>query len=543
MRLLSLLFVYLLVLDSEGAVPAPVNAHVMSNNFIHILQWSPGKGTQPGTVYEVKVGNNAIHNISVTSVNISEHMKDKYKLYIIWLSASFGTSSSSKVQIFFTPYTSTIIGPPILSLSGCGNCLNISIELPNRQSSSNFYNAINFYILWGKVKDEKDDCHSQINNFQSKKSVPYSYTLANLQPGERYCVQAQPKVRSLPEHKQLNSCACEFTSRIEPRGGAFLTACVASSVLLGLSFLTFMFFLVYTGFLCKPNIRLPKALILVPGYFLSPEELLISVAELENNIQIQKPEDHQHKKKKKGKDLHKNNDDGDDDDEDDVDEDDDNEDEESNHGYMDRGVPSESVSTDEGRSASDCEAAENPKGCSFEDTLTHTTDTLMLSQVQYKGVKQTYSLGASLDPVMEALIPPSTKGGEKLGEEIKKKEEEEKDCGNVNLWSVVLKSMQPEEEEAKDPNDVKEPLLPLLLKELGEHLQTGSSSELHTALLCHTQTEAQSSQEEELDDISDTSVCDHMQTGYMASHTGAIDTEYCSFEDKEEDCTSGYMTR
>ncbi|GAA6099327.1 cytokine receptor family member b1 isoform X1 [Tachysurus ichikawai] len=532
MRLLSLLFVYLLVLDCEGAVlvPAPVNAHVMSNNFIHILQWSPGKGTQPGTVYEVKVGNNLVTNISVTSVNISKYMKEKYNQYTIWLWASFGTNSSSKVQIYFMPYTSTIIGPPILSLSGCGNCLNISIDLPNRQSPSGFYNAIHFDIHWAKVKDEK-----------IKKSVPYLYTLANLQPGERYCVQAQPKVSSLPEHKTLNSCACEFTSRIEPRGGAFLTACVANSVLVGLSFLTFMFFLVYTGFLCKPNIRLPKALILVPGYFLSPEEPFISVAELENNIQIQKPEDHQHKKKKKGKDLHKQNDDDgdDDDDDDDVDEDDDNDDKESNHGYMDRGVPSESESTDKGRSASDCEAAENPKGCSFEDALTHTTDSLMLSQVQYKGVK-TYSLGASLDP---ALIPPSAKGREKLGEEMKKKEEEEKDCGNVNLWSVVLKSMQPEEEEAKEPNDVKEPLLPLLLKELGEHLQTGSSSELHTSLLCHTQTEAQSSQEEELDDISDASVCDHTQTGYMASHTGAIDTEYCSFEDKEEDCTSGYMTR
>ncbi|KAK2850401.1 hypothetical protein Q7C36_009184 [Tachysurus vachellii] len=539
MRLLSLLFVYLLVLDSEGAVPAPVNAHVVSNNFIHILHWSPGKGTQPGTVYKVKVGNNLLPNISVTSINISEYMKEKYKTYTIWLSASFGTSSSSKVQINFIPYTSTIIGPPILSLSGCGNCLNISIDLPNRQSSSDFYNAIRFDIHWGKVKDEKDDCHNQMTNFQSKKLVPYSYTLANLQPGERYCVQAQPKISSLPEHKQLNSCACEFTSPTEPQGGAFLTACVASSVLVGLSFLTFMFFLVYTGFLCKPNIRLPKALILVPGYFLSPEEPFISVAELENNIQIQKPEDHQHKKKKKGKDLHKNDDDGDDDD---VDEDDDDEDEESNHGYMDRGVPSESESTYKERKASDCEAAENPKGCSLEEALTHTPDTLMLSKVQYKGVK-TYSLGASLDPAMKALIPPSAKGGKKLGEEMKKIEEEEKDYGNVNLWSVVLKSIQPEEEEAKEPNDVKEPLVPLLLKELGEHLQTGSSSELHTALLCHTRTEAQSSQEEELDDISDASVCDHTQTGYMASHTGAIDTEYCSFEDKEEDCTSGYMTR
>lgn len=36
-------------------VPAPVNVDVLSNNFIHILRWSPGNGTQPGTVYNVNV--------------------------------------------------------------------------------------------------------------------------------------------------------------------------------------------------------------------------------------------------------------------------------------------------------------------------------------------------------------------------------------------------------------------------------------------------------------------------------------------------------
>lgn len=208
---------------------------------------------------------------------------------------------------------------------------------------------------------------------------------------------------------------------------------------------------------------------------------------------------------------------------------------------MDRGAPSESESTCSGRSASDCEAAENPGVCDFEDSLIHTSDTLLLSQVQYSGHKN-YSLGDLLDPDMKTLIPHSAKGGDKLRKEMKKEEKEEGDSGNVNLWSVVLKSMQPEKEEVNEPSDAKEPLLPLLLKELGEHRQTGSSSEHHTALLSHTQTEAPSGQEEE-DDISDTSFSDQTRTGYMASHTGEIDTEQCSSSDEEEDCTSGYMLR
>ncbi|XP_058248479.1 uncharacterized protein LOC131354626 isoform X2 [Hemibagrus wyckioides] len=549
MRILSLLYVCWLLLESEASrfaccsfsgtvsVPAPASPKVLSNNFVHILQWSPGNGTQPGTVYNVMVGNNLVPSVTGTSVDISKYMTDKYSPYKIRLWATIGNSSSSKVKIHFSPYISTIIGPPKLSLSGCGHCLNISIDLPNRPDpSDSFYNAINFDIYWRKVSDDKDDCHNPFTSSQSQKYVSYSYILPNLQPGERYCVQAQPKVSSIPEHQLLNSCACEFTSRIEPRGVTFLAGWVASSILVGLSFLTFIFFLVYTGFLCKPNIRLPKALIiLVPGYIMSPEETPISVAEVENNIQIQKSEDHQYKNEKKGKSLHKN-----DDDDDDVDEDDDDDNEDKDD-YMDRGVPSESESTGSGR-LSDCEAAENPGVCNFEDSLTHTSDTLLLSQVQYRECKN-YSLGDLLDPDTKTLIPRSAKGGDKLGEVMKKEEKEERDSGNVNLWSVVLKSMQPEEEEVNEPSDAKEPLLPLLLKELGEHRQTGSSSELHTALLLHTQTEAPSGQEEEHDDIFDTSFSDQIRTGYMASHTGEIDTEHCSSSDEEEDCTSGYMLR
>lgn len=227
-------------------------------------------------------------------------------------------------------------------------------------------------------------------------------------------------------------------------------------------------------------------------------------------------------------------------DDEDVDEDDD-EDEESHPGYMDRAAHSKSESTGSRRSASVCEFAENSGECSFKDIPTDAKETLSLSQLQHDGVKS-YNQAASLEPVMKDLNPPHAKEGKKLGGQMKEKEKDD-DSGNVNLWSVVLKSMQSEEEEANDPSEAKEPLLPLVLKVLQDSLalakpRTGSSSELHTALLFHTQT----SQELE-NDTADTSVCDHMRTGYMASHTGTIDTGSYESEDEEEDYTSGYMTR
>lgn len=226
---------------------------------------------------------------------------------------------------------------------------------------------------------------------------------------------------------------------------------------------------------------------------------------------------------------------------------DDCEDEESHHGYMDRAVCSESESPGSAGSAPISEVVENLGGHGFEDTPTDTKEiSLSCSWLSYDRAKG-YDQAASLDSVMPDLNPTNAKEGKILGGQMKEEEKEDDDSGNVNLWSVVLKSMQPEEEEAHGLSEAKKPLLPLLLKEFQEDSltaakpQTGSSLELHKALLFHTQTESQTSQDDE-SDIFDTSVCDRVRTGYMASHTGTIDTENYS-SDYEEDETSGYMAR
>ncbi len=48
-----------------------------------------------------------------------------------------------------------IIGPPIIFLSGCGHCLNISISLPSESMKVDqlhrFYNSVSFNISWKKA--------------------------------------------------------------------------------------------------------------------------------------------------------------------------------------------------------------------------------------------------------------------------------------------------------------------------------------------------------------------------------------------------------
>ncbi|XP_053353225.1 uncharacterized protein LOC128524605 isoform X1 [Clarias gariepinus] len=532
MRILSLLYVYFLVLDSKGSVlvPEPEDVKIVSNNFIHILQWSPRKGTQTGTVYKVEVWYDhsriVLISHSGTSLDISKHMKDIHKRYQIKLWATFGNSLSSEVVTYFSPLTDTTIGPPILSLSGCGDCLNISIDLPNRQSApSFFYQAISFSISWWKDGEKQDNCRRPDANYLNQASNSYSYKLQHLLPGERYCVEVTPKKASL--RNVQSSCSCEYTSRVEPRGVAFLVGCVLSSVLVGLCFLGFMFGLVYTGVLCKPKVRLPKALIiLVPGSFLSPEDTSISVAEVEYGIEIHKMKDN---KKEKAQNIY------------DVDEDDE-EDEEGHHAYMEREGPKDSKSTE---STSVYKVSDLSESSGFEDAPRDTSETTSLVQIQ-NDEDEGYGPAGALVLLTENSNPQTENEKKKITVQIKEKEEEDDHCGNVNLWSVVLKSMQPEEEKADDQSEAQEPLLPLILRGARQDSlsaakpQTGSSLELHSAILFHEETELQSDQEDE-HDVSDTSVCERMRTGYMASHRGTIGTENCSSED--EDCTSDYMTR
>lgn len=225
---------------------------------------------------------------------------------------------------------------------------------------------------------------------------------------------------------------------------------------------------------------------------------------------------------------------------DEDDEEDNDDDDDSRIGYMNRKAPSESGSTGSVRSAPDREAAENPiGGCDLKDTPTHATDSLLLSQVRYNPV-ESYSLGASLDTVTFKRSVRERDSKPLEGE--KEKEVTEEDSGDINLWSVVLKSMQQQEEEEEEEEEVKrssdatEPLLPSSGKEVEEKPapHAGRSVEHHTALLFRTQTDTQEKK------LSDTSVCENTPTGYMASHGGTIDTEDGSDED---DCMSGYMSR
>ncbi|KAK2905438.1 hypothetical protein Q8A67_007237 [Cirrhinus molitorella] len=257
-------------------IPAPVNFTLLSYNFKHILQWSPGINSPPQTVFNLnqscanrKPEQRLRLKITNTTVDVSETFKDIYTSCTFFLWASIDNMTSSMVNKSITPYEDTIIGPPIIFLSGCGDCLNISISLPSESRKIDqlrqFYTSVSFDISWKKAGQKEAN---QISTSSKQ------YVLQNLQPGDQYCVRVLPQINS-NHNTQPSAWQCEYTSKEEPRGMFYIMSWSLGAAVSCLGGLVLALSLVYTGSVCKPKTRLPKSLSnITEAYFLNPEKTL-----------------------------------------------------------------------------------------------------------------------------------------------------------------------------------------------------------------------------------------------------------------------------
>ncbi|XP_076854514.1 cytokine receptor family member b1 isoform X2 [Brachyhypopomus gauderio] len=286
--------------------PAPSNATLVSNNFQHILRWSPGRDTPPQTSYSVKLRKGRLEKLIAEglpprnhAIDVSRQMNDIYALYNFQLRASLGNRSSvvNVTPSGFCPFETTTIGPPSVGVLGCGNCLNITILLPKGQGikkndSVIIYNNIRFDLHWKKAQDEKDV--QVMSPFLPSPNLnathaEFVYVLKDLQPQQEYCVKVQPKMTA--NNNTLSSgWTCAFTSTVQPRGAwAYLFSWCTVSVLVGICALFTIPSLAYTGMLCKLKVTLPKALTDLPrANYASLEVVSFSVAEYDCSVRMNK---------------------------------------------------------------------------------------------------------------------------------------------------------------------------------------------------------------------------------------------------------------
>ncbi|XP_067373465.1 cytokine receptor family member b1 isoform X2 [Channa argus] len=257
MNCLHLLYLIPLLHSGLGSLPAPVNVSVSSHNFYHVLQWKPHPGTPTGTLYKIYNSVNKRRRLLNSTTASSLELKlDIFKQSDLFVLASYNGTESKSKTVTFTPFKDTKIGPAEVSLATCGNCIEINISLPNDDvwSDKDFYNDPLFIIYW-KKKNEIEP-----HSLQTRKK---SYTLDNLEKGREYCVNVEIEIRT-NKNTLPSESKCIFTS-VESRRDTAVLGAVSAVLILVIGFLmTSIYFLYYTGYLCKGQTSLPKALVYQP---------------------------------------------------------------------------------------------------------------------------------------------------------------------------------------------------------------------------------------------------------------------------------------
>ncbi|XP_067458968.1 interferon alpha/beta receptor 2-like isoform X3 [Thunnus thynnus] len=398
---------------------------------------------------------------------------DSYCSYYLTVQASYNQTLSPKSpKVPFSPFKDTKIDPPKVSLTGCGDCIQVNISL--HKNIEEFYPLPHFTVSLKKPNEAEKNYTREGKNF----------TLENLQKGQEYCVKVRLE-SNLNKNIESSAWTCTFTSIEEQRrvdvilgiGGVllFLAICALMSLMLCLH---------YTGFLCKLE-TLPRALIvrhtaLIPGQILSLETTFLEL------ISVIPDTDKQNKSKNPTAPNPATKATNSGEAEEEEEDDDEEEEDEEKYKYMDRGgLSSNESSGQDSRDVSGNSTAPASVSLSAEvEEADAEFDREGLDQYEARDE------GAEVSFMSEGgqtLVQGDVTGEEEEEEDMKEKEEACHTSGNINLLSVTVAALAvSEEEEEEEEQDMftdflklsdREPLLPTDSKWTLSH--TDSETESH----------------------------------------------------------------
>ncbi|XP_014898746.1 interferon alpha/beta receptor 2-like isoform X1 [Poecilia latipinna] len=215
---LLLLLLHLAVCVS---LPAPANVSITSYNMEHILRFWPDPRTPPDARFTVQIHSTRKQRWKTVAecaeltagqtCNLTSKLKDSFGLYVAQVQA-FRTNQTSSwtTSNLFHPLADTVLGPPEVSVSGCGNCLVLQIrdgpvQLKDLQREMEL-----------NVRRTRDGAEFRLEQPYQQETV-----ISYLQPGVEYCVSVSFK--SLINRNSVPSARrCAFTSPPPPQHSLFL---------------------------------------------------------------------------------------------------------------------------------------------------------------------------------------------------------------------------------------------------------------------------------------------------------------------------------
>ncbi|XP_026233253.1 interferon alpha/beta receptor 2-like isoform X2 [Anabas testudineus] len=217
MELWMLLLLLHLHLVSCVSLPAPLSVSISSFNMQHILSFLPGPGTPSDTHFTVEVVHlrknswrqvsGCLELLAEQTCNLTMVFKDPYDHYQARIKAFTSNQTSNwTLSGVFQPLSDTVLEPPDVTLSGCGNCLIVQLAVPARKLLQNLQLKELYKRVIFHVQRTRDGAQFTLNlPYNDKNEITY------LQPGVEYCVTVS--ARGLFNSNYIPSKPyCAFTS-------------------------------------------------------------------------------------------------------------------------------------------------------------------------------------------------------------------------------------------------------------------------------------------------------------------------------------------
>uniref|UniRef100_A0A3Q3L8T1 Interleukin 10 receptor, beta n=1 Tax=Mastacembelus armatus TaxID=205130 RepID=A0A3Q3L8T1_9TELE len=210
------------------SLPAPSSVSISSFNMEHILGFLPDPRTPSNTHFTVQIihpRKNSWRPVggclklkAGQRCNLTRVFKDPYDQYQARVQAFTPTQTSNwTLSEWFQPLSDTVLGPPDVSVSGCGNCLILQLRAPTTRGIQQniqlkyLYREVIFHVQ--RTRD----------GAQFKLKLPYNEenAITYLQTGVEYCVTVS--VTGLFNSNPVSSKPyCAFTSPPPPRSSLYL---------------------------------------------------------------------------------------------------------------------------------------------------------------------------------------------------------------------------------------------------------------------------------------------------------------------------------
>ncbi|XP_055008899.1 interferon alpha/beta receptor 2-like isoform X2 [Boleophthalmus pectinirostris] len=172
-------------------IPHPVNVSIWSFNLEHILHFLPGPGTPANALFGVqalKFRTGKWRDVARCTrmkpaelCDLSKVFKDPLDMYQAKVRAFTSDQTSDWTEsAHFQPLSDTILGPPLLMLSGCGNCLLLRVSPPRLKTEQPLSLLAELRV---QVQRSRDGARFDLR-------MPYreEIRVEHLQRGVEYCV-------------------------------------------------------------------------------------------------------------------------------------------------------------------------------------------------------------------------------------------------------------------------------------------------------------------------------------------------------------------